>query len=420
MPSSLLTSLRVGLYLAIRELRRASKWTTGLIIFVMMLTFLNLIVVRGLLVGLISGSISANKDFYSADVLVSNYNNQNFIQNSYEIEDAIKNFPGTKQYAIRYIDPVRLESGYKEDKRPDQKNDNIGSLIAGIDIQSEEQITQLSSRLIDGEFITPDDIDAAVVGASVLAEYSSVADAPIITALRRVKVGDKIHLIVNNHIREITIKGVIKTKAQAVDGRIYMNAPIVRQLIGRNDLYADEIAVTLNEGYTDTQLKDYLVNASFEDRAVIRTSLEAVPQFVKDIQVTFNILGNAIGSIGLAVSSITIFIVIFVNAITRRKYIGILKGIGITSTAIQVSYVLQALFYAIIGIIVATVVIVAIIKPYFVQNPIDFPFSDGIIVAENADILLRGSILLIATLIAGFIPAYIVIRQNTLDAILGR
>jgi hypothetical protein len=64
--------------------------------------------------------------------------------------------------------------------------------------------------------------------------------------------------------------------------------------------------------------------------------------------------------------------------------------------------------------------IIFAIKPYFVQNPIDFPFSDGIIQAENWDIFLRANILLISTIVAGFIPAFIVIRQNTLDAILGR
>jgi ABC-type lipoprotein release transport system permease subunit len=47
------------------------------------------------------------------------------------------------------------------------------------------------------------------------------------------------------------------------------------------------------------------------------------------------------GSIGIVVSAITLFIVIFINAITRRKQIGILKGIGINSFAIEFSYLFQ-------------------------------------------------------------------------------
>ena len=49
-------SLRIGLLLGLRQIQRASIWTTSLIIFVMMLTFLNLIAVSGILVGLIEGA----------------------------------------------------------------------------------------------------------------------------------------------------------------------------------------------------------------------------------------------------------------------------------------------------------------------------------------------------------------------------
>lgn len=38
-------NLRIGLLLGLRQIQRANKWTTLLIIFVMMLTFLNLIAV---------------------------------------------------------------------------------------------------------------------------------------------------------------------------------------------------------------------------------------------------------------------------------------------------------------------------------------------------------------------------------------
>ena len=45
----------------------------------------------------------------------------------------------------------------------------------------------------------------------------------------------------------------------------------------------------------------------------------------------------------------TIFIVIFINALTRRKFIGILKGVGINGKAIEMSYMFQSIFYALFG-----------------------------------------------------------------------
>jgi putative ABC transport system permease protein len=146
----------------------------------------------------------------------------------------------------------------------------------------------------------------------------------------------------------------------------------------------------------------------------------ALPKFLKDIQNTFAILGNAISAIGLVVASITIFIVIFVNAITRRRFIGILKGIGITPRAISISYILQSIFYAVAGAAVGMVIVFGLLKPMFVAHPINFPFSDGILVATLPGTMLKAFILLMATMIAGYIPARIVIKHNTLNAILGR
>ena len=80
------TSLSVGAFLAYRDLRRSNPWTTILIVFVMTLTFLNLVVVSGILVGLIEGSIDANKRMYSGDVLISPLLEKSYIEQSPEVD----------------------------------------------------------------------------------------------------------------------------------------------------------------------------------------------------------------------------------------------------------------------------------------------------------------------------------------------
>jgi len=132
------------------------------------------------------------------------------------------------------------------------------------------------------------------------------------------------------------------------------------------------------------------------------------------------LLGNMLSSIGLVVASITIFIVIFINAITRRKFIGILKGIGINKRAIEISYILQSFFYAFCGSVIGIVVLYFVLQPFIATHPIDFPFSDGILVAPVSGTLFRIGLLMITTIIAGFIPARLIVRKNTLDSILGR
>ena len=172
---------------------------------------------------------------------------------------------------------------------------------------------------------------------------------------------------------------------------------------------------------TDPYLvKNALLGSGVGEVARVQTAAEGLPKFVIDIKNTFGLLGNVVGSIGLVVATITIFIVIFINAITRRKYIGILKGIGIDKRAIEFSYVLISIFYAAVGIAVGLLVLYGFLVPYINVHPIQFPFSDGILVAEIPNTALRAVILLVVTLIAGYIPARIVVKQNTLDAILGK
>ena len=64
---------RIGFFLAVRHIRRASIWTTGLIVFVMVLTFLNLVVVSGVLVGLIQGAVDQARYEFTGDAIISSF-----------------------------------------------------------------------------------------------------------------------------------------------------------------------------------------------------------------------------------------------------------------------------------------------------------------------------------------------------------
>jgi ABC-type antimicrobial peptide transport system permease subunit len=97
-----------------------------------------------------------------------------------------------------------------------------------------------------------------------------------------------------------------------------------------------------------------------------------------------------------------------------------MKGVGISPLAIQFSYVIQALFYGLSGSIIGTLITFGFLKPFFDAHPIDFPFSDGILVVTPASAAIRVAILIAVTLIAGYVPAKLIVRRNTLDAILGR
>ncbi|MEK7650655.1 MAG: FtsX-like permease family protein [Patescibacteria group bacterium] len=418
-PQEFATSLKVGLFLALRDIRRASFWTTGLIIVVMTLTFLNLVVVSGILVGLIEGATEAVQERYLGDIFISTLPQRPYIDQTPTLLKSIENLPGIAAISTRYTTSGKLEANWKVSRPPSNLPEEVGTTIAGIDPIAEDQVGGLSERIIEGEYLTADDYNEVMLGAMLLDRYLGF-DSVSFPSLKNVQIGDKIRVTIGETAHEVRVKGILRSKVDEIDRRVFFNAAQLRGIIGRYDYNADEIAVKLQDGFDPLEVKRAMLARGVDKYAKVQTAEEGEPKFIKDLKQTFALLGNAIGSIGLVVASITIFIVIFVNAITRRRQIGIMKGIGVTGTAIEFSYILQSLFYAVSGMLLGSVVVFFVLKPYFTSYPINFPFSDGILVATVSGTAIRGGVLFIATMIAGFIPARIVVKQNTLDAILGR
>ena len=289
----------------------------------------------------------------------------------------------------------------------------------GIDPTKEADVTGIDAYLVEGSYLLPTDYDQVLLGHYLLDQYLPI-DSPTFMPLTDVGIGTKIRMRIGDVVREVTVKGIVKTKVDELSLSAFMVDSQFRAMIGRSDGNVDEIAIKLAPGVDPIAIRDELLRRGVGEHAKVQTYEDAQPQFVKDMIETFNMLGAAFSSLGLIVATITIFIVVFINAITRRKYIGILKGIGIEGRAIELSYVFLSTFYALVGSAIGLVLVYGVLVPYFALNPIDFPFSDGILVARPDETLLRVGILVVSTVIAGFIPAWMIVRKNTLDSILGR
>lgn len=412
-------SLRVGFLLALRQIQKANVWTTSLIIFIMMLTFLNLVGVSGILVGLIEGSVRANREQYSGNVLFSTPKGESYIENSNTIIETIKMTPEVESFTARYLGSATIEANYQTRRDPSALRDSVGAQVAGIDLLAEEDVTNLSKYVAEGEYLKPGEDQYVLVGANMIQRYISDFGEGFDT-LDDIFPGTKIKISAGDKTKEYIVKGIVKSKVDQNSFRIFMNQEEFVRFFDRGSLNVNEIAIQAKPEVTETKLKDIFIRSGFGESAKIQTSEEAIPQFLTDIKIAFALLGNIIGSIGIIVASITIFIIIFINAITRRKYIGILKAIGVEARAIKLAYIFQSIFYALSGSVLGLVVVYGLMVPGFNKHPIDFPFSDGILVAPIESTMFKFTLLLVITLIAGYIPAAAIIRKNTLDSILGR
>ena len=144
--------LRVAFFLALRQVKHASIWTTSLIILIMTLTFLNLTVVSGVLVGLIQSSVEAAKDRYSGDIVVTNLRQKPFIEKSNDILNVINNLPQVESVAGRVIASGKINADYRRVLRDDETPNSTNASIGGIEPLIEDQITGLSKFVIERSY----------------------------------------------------------------------------------------------------------------------------------------------------------------------------------------------------------------------------------------------------------------------------
>lgn len=412
-------ALRVGFFLGFRQIKRANIWTTGLIIFIMMLTFLNLVGVSGILVGLIEGSVKANREQYSGNVLLTTPKGESYIEDSNTIIETLGHIPEVQLFSARFLGSGTIEANYKTRRDPKALRDSVGAQVAGIDPLAENGVAHLSNYVKEGEYLSPNDDEYVLIGANMIQRYVSNFGEGFDT-LDDIFPGTKIKLTSGGKTKEYTVKGIVKSKVDQNSFRVFMTKGEFVRFFDRTNLNVNEVAVVGRADISEDNLKDILVKSGFADHAKIQTSAEAIPQFLNDIKLAFSLLGNIIGGIGIIVASITIFIIIFINAVTRRKYIGILKAIGIEARSIQFAYIFQSIFYAVAGALIGMAFLYAVMIPAIDAHPINFPFSDGILVAPIGSVMFKFMLLLLVTLLAGYIPARMIIKKNTLDSILGR
>jgi putative ABC transport system permease protein len=220
--------------------------------------------------------------------------------------------------------------------------------------------------------------------------------------------------------KDFIVRGIINSKVQIVTARAYVLDSELRKMIGKTDGDVSEISIILHPGIDPYDVKTPLLNNGFAEYAKINTAQEGAPEFLVNIKIFFSIIGTILGSVSVIVALITIFIIIYINALTRRRQIGIMKAIGVTEFAIEFSYICQALFYVLTGSLIALGLIFFVLKPFVDVHPIDTPFARIVLVADFFNVALKFVLVMVVSVFAGYLPARFIVNTNTLNAILGR
>ncbi len=281
----------LGFFLATRQVLRSSRWATGLIVFIMMLTFLNLVATSGFLVGIVEGASRGYKQQWTGDLFITNKAENDYIEKSNDIISLLSSFPQVESYSPRTVAGAKVEANWWE-KRTEDDTNAVSNQIAGIDPVKENNTTGLSQAVVEGEWLQPGDARGILLGSAYLEKYSRVSD--LVSLLRDVEPGKMVRVTVSRQAapvnpeqelgqtadltdsssvtQDFIVRGIIDSKVQFVSSRAYILDSELRKMIGKTDGDVSEISIKMVDGVDPYKVKTPLINNRMGEFAMINTA----------------------------------------------------------------------------------------------------------------------------------------------------
>jgi putative ABC transport system permease protein len=410
-------NLKLALFLAYKSIIKGNRWTLILIILVMSLSFANLVLIPSIMSGVTDALNQQQIDTLYGNIVIDPPSNEYYLNNASQIENKVASAPGVTGVAPHLESTALFEYKWQSINSPKEKGQSGNWKVVGIDPQKEVSVTTIHESLISGSYLAPGDRNQIVLGVEIAG--GSRADNKSFLTLGGVNVGDRIRLTYSNGThREYTVKGIFKAREAQANNMAYVTTSEMTSVLGSavSSNSVSRILIRIQPDVSDTSVITELRMLGIKGQ--IRNWAD-YGGGVGGIVSSFGVITSLIGGIGLAVAGVVMFIMIYINVGHRKRQIGILRAIGINREVVLTSYLIQALLYAVLGVIFGGLILGYVIKPYFDGHPIDLPIG---LVSLTIDMsTIRNGIigLLIAAILAGIIPVLNITRESIINAIWG-
>lgn len=399
----MLTDLNLSLFLAYKSITKGNKGTLILTIFIMSLIFVNLVFTASIFLGL--GNTVNNQVINTlyGNIALEPKKDEKYISGIHSLEQKINSVPGVTGISSQYV--IGAAFSYK---------DKSGAwAVRSINPDDEKTVTIIHNYMIDGEYLSKLDTDEIILGKEIPGGYGGDLEH---LSLGGVKIGESVDVLFNNGIkRSYRVKGVFDVNFQQSNNLAYISQKEMESVLGFNDTASLILIKTDETGNEEIYIKK-LLELGIKEEIKPWTVYAAM---VKNITQSFDMIALLIAVIGLFVASVTIFIIIYVNTISKRRQIGILRAIGIKENIIIHSYIFQAMFYAISGTIIGLFIMFFILEPWFIGHPLKFPIGYVSLLIVPEKVSINTISLIAAALAAGLIPSWMAVRETILEAIWG-
>ena len=397
------TQLKVSAFLAYKSIAKGNKGTSALTILIMALAFVNLMFTTSVFDGMGDATEKQVIDTLYSNIVIEPADDEIYIENPGSVVKKIINVPGVIGTSAQYVAGATI--AYEEESGAWN--------VRAVDPDDERTVSAVPDMMLEGEYLSKYDSGEILLGKEIAGGHGGSLEH---TSLGGVVVGDTVEVTFTNRVtREYRVKGIFDTKFMQSNQMAYITEKEMESVLGIHDM-ASQILVKTDTKGEENRFLNQFVELGVHEEIKPWTVYAGI---VATLTQSFDALNALTGAIGFFVAGITIFIVIYVSTVSKRRQMGILRAIGIKESIIVRSYVFQAVFYAVCGCIAGLVIMFAVLVPYFIKHPMVFPMGNVTLLIEQKAALMRSAGLIISAAIAGFLPSWQSVRETILDAIWG-
>jgi putative ABC transport system permease protein len=383
----------------------------------MALSFSNLILTPSIISGVNDALNSQQINTLYGNILIDPGDGEYFLDGADQIVREVGQYPGVVGASPHLTSVALIEYGWQSKADPAEKGDSGNWRVIGIDPDKESDVTTISQVLLSGSYLSAADLDQILLGVEIAG--GTEASSAAFQNLGGVRPGDRVRLTYPNGIqREYTVKGIFKARDGEADRQAFVSYAEMVSVMG-DAAFADratQILVRIDQTGAEA---DYI--SAFQSLGIkgqVR-SWEEYGGAIGGVVSSFNVIASLIGGIGLIVAAIVMFIVIYINVINKKRQIGILRAIGVSRFVIYISYLSQALFYAVTGIVIGGLLFGLVIEPFFAAHPLDLSIGLVSLAADPSTIRNAAIGIIVAAVLAGVLPVVNIARHSIIRAIWG-
>ncbi len=394
--------LKVAFLLALRSLQRGSRSSAILTILIVGLCFTNMIFLPSMFNGIGQSITKQVVDYEVSNVLVSPKPGAQYIPDLDATLDLINGMPGVQRASPHYSKGATFK----------YKQRILGVNVRAIRPTDETEVSPVFTQMIAGSYLGEGDTGEIIIGRSIVGDASVRQEDEFQQSLGGVRVGDSVSVEYGNgYTKDYRVKGIYATGWSPVDSAAFVTWTDMEQVEGKPLDKADSITVKAKPGYSEKFIKDELLAYGVGGTGWVQTTSDLLSKEMGRILQSFAIINMVSLIVSIIITTVVLFIVITIKTINSRKQIGILKAIGVDKEVIMHNYGFQVIILGLLGIILG-IIISVILAIYMTKYPIVTPEWSATLYITPLDLLINSVILFIAALIAGYVPAYQISRED--------